>query len=72
MGNISEIWHLKMIRGAIINSPAHSTGTHEHILIHQGTLMMRFNEDQTVLLEPGISMRSPVIFPTLISAWKAS
>ncbi|MEM8137412.1 XRE family transcriptional regulator [Morganella morganii] len=53
MGNISEIWHLKMIRGAIINSPAHSTGTHEHILIHQGTLMMRFNEDQTVLLKPG-------------------
>ena len=42
-----------MIRGAIINSPAHSTGTHEHILIHQGTLMMRFNEDQTVLLERG-------------------
>ncbi|MGI3430892.1 helix-turn-helix domain-containing protein [Providencia stuartii] len=53
MGNISEIWQLNMKRGAIINSPAHMSGTHEHIMLHTGSLMLRLKDEQTVLLEKG-------------------
>lgn len=53
MGNISEIWQLTMKRGAIINSPAHMTGTHEHIMVNSGSLMLRLNNDQNIVLEAG-------------------
>lgn len=53
MGNISEIWQLNMKRGAIINSPAHMSGTHEHIMMHSGSLMLRLNNSQTIVLEAG-------------------
>ncbi|EMI5491554.1 helix-turn-helix domain-containing protein [Providencia stuartii] len=53
MGNISEIWQLNMKRGAVINSPAHMSGTHEHIMLHTGSLMLRLKNEQTVLLEEG-------------------
>lgn len=55
MGNISEIWQLTMKRGAIINSPAHMSGTHEHIMVNSGslTLMLRLHNDQNIVLEAG-------------------
>ncbi|MBP6122331.1 MULTISPECIES: helix-turn-helix domain-containing protein [Providencia] len=53
MGNISEIWQLSMKRGAVINSPAHMSGTHEHIMINSGSLMLRLNDAQTIMLEAG-------------------
>ncbi len=53
MGNISEIWQLTMKRGAIINSPAHMSGTHEHIMVNSGSLMLRLHNDQNIVLEAG-------------------
>ncbi|HHE6470065.1 TPA: helix-turn-helix domain-containing protein [Providencia rettgeri] len=53
MGNISEIWQLTMKRGAIINSPAHMSGTHEHIMVNSGSLMLRLHDDQNIVLEAG-------------------
>ncbi|EFB70792.1 RapGH repressor [Providencia rustigianii] len=53
MGNVSEIWQLSMKRGAIINSPAHMSGTHEHIMLHSGSLMLRFNNEQNMVLDAG-------------------
>ncbi|RZH89590.1 cupin domain-containing protein, partial [Staphylococcus aureus] len=53
IGNITEIWHIGMKHGAIINSPAHADGTQEHIMVYSGKLMMRFANDETVLLETG-------------------
>ena len=53
MGNVSEIWQLSMKRGAIINSPAHMVGTHEHIMVHAGSLMLRLDDEQNVVLEAG-------------------
>ena len=53
MGNVSEIWQLSMKRGSVINSPAHISGTHEHILVHSGSLMLRLNNSQSIVLEAG-------------------
>ncbi|OAT26923.1 helix-turn-helix domain-containing protein [Proteus myxofaciens] len=53
IGNITEIWHIEMKHGAIINSPAHVDGTQEHIMVYSGKLMMRFENEETVLLETG-------------------
>ncbi|WJY13835.1 XRE family transcriptional regulator [Pectobacteriaceae bacterium CE90] len=53
LGNISEIWHLQMNPGTIINSPAHISGTHEHIIIHYGVLMIRFENNKSIVLQPG-------------------
>ncbi len=52
-GNTSEIWHLQMKPGAIISSPAHITGTYEHIMVHLGTLMLRISDDESIVLHPG-------------------
>lgn len=43
-GNISEIWHLQMKPFSTINSPAHSKGTHEHILVSQGELFLKIDK----------------------------
>ena len=53
MGNTSEIWQLNMRRGVVINSPAHMSGSREHIVLHSGTLMLRLKDEQSVLLEAG-------------------
>lgn len=53
LGNISEIWHLQMNPGTIINSPAHISGTHEHIMVHHGILMIHLSNDESILLHPG-------------------
>lgn len=52
-GNVSEIWHLQMKPGAIINSPAHILGTYEHIMVHLGTLLLRISDDESIVLQPG-------------------
>lgn len=53
LGNISEIWQLTMKKGTVINSPAHMVGTHEHIMVNSGSLMLRLHNDQNVVLEAG-------------------
>ena len=53
LGNISEIWHLRMNPGVVINSPAHILGTHEHILLHRGSLILQLASDESVILQPG-------------------
>ncbi|QKJ87541.1 helix-turn-helix transcriptional regulator [Paramixta manurensis] len=53
IGNISEIWHLQMNPGVVINSLGHSIGTHEHIMVHSGTLLLALGADEKVQLQPG-------------------
>ncbi|CDH35009.1 XRE family transcriptional regulator [Xenorhabdus bovienii] len=53
LGSVAEIWHLQMNPGVIISSPAHTVGTHEHIMIHDGVLMLRLSSDESVILNPG-------------------
>lgn len=53
LGNISEIWHLQMNQGIVINSPPHASGTHEHILVHSGSLMLRLASDESIVLNSG-------------------
>ena len=40
LGNISEIWNLRMDPEVVINSPAHNRGTKEHIFVHEGILTL--------------------------------
>lgn len=53
LGNISEIWHLQMKPGVVINSPAHTPGTHEHLMVHSGCLMLKIDADESVILQAG-------------------
>ncbi|UMB79208.1 XRE family transcriptional regulator [Dickeya fangzhongdai] len=53
LGNIAEIWHLQMNPGVIINSPPHASGTHEHILVHSGSLMLKLADDESIVLKAG-------------------
>ncbi|MCI4186299.1 XRE family transcriptional regulator [Dickeya dianthicola] len=53
LGNISEIWHLQMNPGVIINSPPHAAGTHEHILVHSGSLTLKLADDESIILKTG-------------------
>ncbi len=53
LGNISEIWHLQMKPGATISSPAHTPGTHEHLLVHSGCLIIKIGTDESVTLQAG-------------------
>ncbi|WP_054180640.1 XRE family transcriptional regulator [Trabulsiella odontotermitis] len=52
-GNTSEIWLLQMNPQVTINSPGHSDGTHEHIMVHSGTLLLRFAPNEVITLQPG-------------------
>ncbi|ENR8889924.1 TPA: helix-turn-helix domain-containing protein [Citrobacter koseri] len=52
-GNTSEIWLLQMEPQVTIHSPGHSDGAHEHILVHSGTLRLRFSQYEVITLEPG-------------------
>ncbi|MBD2781888.1 helix-turn-helix domain-containing protein [Xenorhabdus szentirmaii] len=52
-GNITEIWHLQMKPGVIINSPAHIFGTHEHVIVHLGSLILRISDDRSIVLQAG-------------------
>ncbi|MBV8041948.1 MULTISPECIES: helix-turn-helix domain-containing protein [Enterobacteriaceae] len=52
-GNITEIWHLQMKPGVVINSPAHVSGTHEHIIVHLGTLLLKISDSESIILQPG-------------------
>ncbi|HID1020167.1 helix-turn-helix domain-containing protein [Klebsiella michiganensis] len=52
-GNTSEIWLLQMEPQVTIHSPGHSDGSHEHILVHSGTLHLRFNQYEVITLEAG-------------------
>ncbi|CAM3299360.1 transcriptional regulator [Pseudomonas floridensis] len=40
LGNISEIWNLRMDPSVTIKSPAHNKGTKEHIFVHEGVLTL--------------------------------
>lgn len=53
LGNTSEIWHLQMKPGVVINSPAHTPGTHEHIMVHCGCLVLKIDSHESVILQPG-------------------
>lgn len=53
LGNISEIWLLQMNPGVIINSPPHASGTHEHILVHSGSLILKLASDESIVLQAG-------------------
>lgn len=52
-GNTSEIWLLQMEPQVTIHSPGHSDGSHEHILVHSGTLHLRFSQYEVITLEAG-------------------
>ncbi|EKM5717245.1 XRE family transcriptional regulator [Enterobacter cloacae] len=52
-GNTSEIWFLQMEPQVTIHSPGHSDGTHEHILVHSGTLLLRFSKHEVITLQSG-------------------
>ncbi|EPK6573472.1 helix-turn-helix domain-containing protein [Klebsiella quasipneumoniae] len=52
-GNTSEMWLLQMNPQITIHSPGHSVGTHEHILVHSGTLLLRFSQNEIITLQPG-------------------
>ncbi|HFZ8993573.1 TPA: helix-turn-helix domain-containing protein [Citrobacter freundii] len=52
-GNTCEIWFLQMDPKVTIHSPGHSNGAHEHILVHSGTLLLRFSQYEVITLEPG-------------------
>ncbi|EHY4895194.1 helix-turn-helix transcriptional regulator [Salmonella enterica] len=52
-GNIAEIWHLQMQPGVTITSPAHIFGTHEHIMVHVGTLTLRISDNEVISLQSG-------------------
>ena len=52
-GNTSEIWLLQMNPQVTISSPGHSDGTHEHIMVHSGILLLRFSLNEVITLRPG-------------------
>ncbi|WP_132726998.1 XRE family transcriptional regulator [Raoultella sp. BIGb0138] len=52
-GNTSEIWLLQMNPQVTINSPGHSVGTHEHIMVHSGVLLLRFSPNEAITLRAG-------------------
>ncbi|EHC9819357.1 helix-turn-helix domain-containing protein [Salmonella enterica subsp. enterica serovar Newport] len=52
-GNVTEIWHLQMQPGITITSPAHISGTHEHIMLHHGTLILRISDNESISLQSG-------------------
>lgn len=52
-GNVAEIWHLRMNPGATIDSPAHTPGTHEHILVHEGVLILCLAGEEPIALRAG-------------------
>lgn len=53
LGNISEIWHLQMKPDVVINSPGHTPGTHEHLLVHCGSLLLKIDANDSVMLQAG-------------------
>jgi transcriptional regulator with XRE-family HTH domain len=53
LGSVSEIWHLTMNPGVVISSPAHTSGTYEHILVHRGVLIMSLDNNDSIVLHPG-------------------
>ncbi len=46
----------------VINSPAHVSGTHEHIIVHLGTaLLLKISDSESIILQPEIFMPSQVM-----------
>lgn len=37
----------------VINSPGHTPGTHEHLLVHCGSLLLKIDANDSVMLQAG-------------------
>ncbi|HDZ48064.1 hypothetical protein LCGC14_0025270 [marine sediment metagenome] len=55
-GLSTEIWHLRMKTDEVIESPAHATGTAEHIFVFSGMLKV-ISKSKEVIIEPGDFIR---------------